>query len=141
MKYWVLMILALFAAGGAHTSSAQAQSIGFAGAIKILGESCGADIQKYCKNVNLGDNRIQACLAENQDKLSQKCKTDYVTVYKMLQNRFAAQEAVGKICDRDAQNLCKLVKPGKGHLLKCLLKAEPSVSSACNQAITNAGYR
>ena len=135
----VLAAVALLGISGG--SGAFAQTIGFADAIKVLHSSCGADIEKYCKNVNLGNNRIQQCLQKNEANVSDQCKADYAGVYIMLQKRFAAQEAVTKVCDRDIQQLCKLVKKGKGHVLNCLLKAEPSVSDKCNQAITDAGYR
>ncbi|MBA5778793.1 hypothetical protein H2509_16835 [Stappia sp. F7233] len=135
-------ILAAFSvAAGLGVGAASAETIGFAEAIKILGASCGADIEKYCKNVNLGGGRIQQCLVENEAKVSAQCKTDYAGVFALLQQRFAAQAAVEKVCNRDTQQYCKLTKPGKGNILKCLLKAEPSVSAKCNQAITDAGYR
>ncbi|NRG16763.1 hypothetical protein HPQ64_03555 [Rhizobiales bacterium] len=140
-KIFVFLAMASMFGVWGGGNAAFAQTIGFADAIKILHASCGADIEKYCKNVNLGNNRIQQCLQKNEAKVSDQCKADYAGVYIMLQKRFAAQEAVTKVCDRDIQQLCKLVKPGKGHVLNCLLKAEPSVGDKCNQAITDAGYR
>ena len=138
-----LTLAALMLAGIALTlgAAAHAQTVGFADAIKILHSSCGADIEKHCKSVNIGNGRIQQCLAENAERISPQCKADYVGVYLSLEARFAAQSAVSKICDRDARQYCDGVQPGKGHVLRCLLKAEPSVSEACNQAITDAGYR
>ncbi|WP_349357652.1 cysteine rich repeat-containing protein [Stappia sp.] len=129
------------AAALAAAAPAAAQTVGFADAVKILHSSCGKDIETYCKSVNLGNGRMQQCLADNADKISATCKADYVQVYLSLEARFAAQAAVGQICDRDARQYCSGTKPGKGHVLTCLLKAEPSVSAACNQAITDAGYR
>jgi len=119
----------------------RAETIGFAQAIKILADSCGKDIEKHCKNVNLGNNQIQACLQQNEAKISAGCKTDYARVMVLLQARFAAQAAVGQICNRDAQALCQKTKPGSGHILKCLNIAQRSLSPACNQAIIDAGYR
>ncbi len=89
----------------------------------------------------MGNNRISECLQKNESKVSQQCKADYAGVRILLEQRFAAQEASVKICDRDIQQYCKLVKPGRGNVLKCLLKAEPSVGAKCNQAINDAGYR
>ncbi|SDU26391.1 Cysteine rich repeat-containing protein [Stappia sp. ES.058] len=136
---WAAIFLlagALFLAQGA-----KAQTIGFADAIRILSSSCGADIQKYCKSANIGNNRIQECLAENEARISPQCKADYAGVYISLQTRFAAQSVVMKICDRDIRQLCSGTQPGKGHVLRCLLKAQPSVNADCNQAIDDAGYR
>ncbi|WP_208980135.1 cysteine rich repeat-containing protein [Roseibium suaedae] len=118
-----------------------AQTVGFADAIRILSSSCGNDIGKYCKKENLGNNEITQCLQANESKLSQQCRADKDRVGVLLQERFAAQAAVGKTCDRDIQQFCKLVKPGNGYVLRCILKAKPSVSNACNQAIDLAGYR
>jgi hypothetical protein len=126
------------ALGGA--SPAAAQTIGYAQAIDILADSCGNDILKHCKGINLGGGRIEACLAQKPG-VSAKCKADLVQVQGLLAARAAAQAAVAEICNRDAQQFCKMTKPGKGNLLNCLLKAAPSVSANCNAAIDAAGYR
>jgi len=125
----------------ATTPSAIAQTVGFADAIKILSASCGKDIESYCKSATLANNEIMQCLDKNQAKVSQKCNADRVTVVSLIQARLAAQAAAPKICERDAAQYCKGVKPGAGHILRCLLKAQPSVSEKCNTAIDLAGYR
>jgi hypothetical protein len=130
----LVLVLGLAAPAGAQT-------IGYADAIDILAKSCGADILKYCKGVNLGNNRVAECLAKHAAAVSPKCKSDYVEVVALLDKRAAAQAAVAGICQRDAQQFCKLVKTGKGNILNCLLKAAPSVGAKCNQAIDDAGYR
>ncbi|MCV0426001.1 MAG: hypothetical protein K5905_11040 [Roseibium sp.] len=121
--------------------AAFAQTVGFAEAIKILSASCGQDIEKYCKSATLANNGIGKCLQENQAKVSQKCNADRAVVASLIQERLAAQAAAPKICDRDAAQYCKGVKQGAGHILRCLLKAQPSVSAKCNTAIDLAGYR
>ncbi|MCK7615292.1 hypothetical protein [Roseibium sediminicola] len=125
----------------ATTPSAIAQTVGFADAIKILAASCGKDIESHCKSATLANNEIMQCLEKNQAKVSQKCNADRVTVVALIQERLAAQAAAPKICERDAAQYCKGVKPGAGHILRCLLKAQPSVSQKCNTAIDLAGYR
>lgn len=124
----------------AAPAPATAQTIGYAQAINILAQSCGSDILKYCKGINLGDGRVESCIEQNP-KVSQTCKADLVKVRQLLAARAAAQAAVSEICNRDAQQFCKMTKQGKGHILNCLLKAAPSVSSKCNAAIDAAGYR
>lgn len=121
--------------------AAMAQTVGFADAIKILAASCGKDIESYCKTATLANYGIGQCLEQNQSKISQKCNADRVVVASLIQERLAAQAEAPKICNRDAQQYCQGVKPGAGHLLRCLLKAEPSVSKKCNTAIDLAGYR
>lgn len=125
----------------ATTPSAIAQTVGFADAIKILAASCGKDIESHCKSATLANNEIMQCLEQNQAKVSQKCNADRVTVVALIQERLAAQAAAPKLCERDAAQYCKGVKAGAGHILRCLLKAQPSVSEKCNTAIDLAGYR
>ncbi|MHA7777217.1 hypothetical protein [Roseibium sp. M-1] len=122
-------------------SAAASQTVGFAEAIKLLAASCGKDIQAHCQSASLANNGITACLEKNQSKISQKCNADRVVVIGLIQARLAAQAEVAQICNRDMAQYCKGVKPGAGHMLRCLLKAQPSVSSKCNSAIDLAGYR
>ncbi len=131
-----LIALVVLVAGG----PAAAQTIGYADAMGILVKSCGPDIEKYCKKVNLGNGRIEGCLADNAANVSAACKADYAQVYVMLQARFAAQEAVPKLCGADVKNLCPDITRGKGYTLQCLLNKR-RLSRRCSQAITDAGYR
>lgn len=139
MKTFISGILIVFAmiAGVAPAAS---KTIGYADAMGILVKSCGKDIEQHCKDVRLGDNRIQNCLATNADKVSATCKADYARAYVLLQERFAAQESAGKICAGDAKRLCPGVTRGKGYVLQCLLNKR-NLSRACSQIITDAGYR
>ena len=136
--YRAFLVAGLLAVSGLP---AMAQTVGFADAIKILGNSCGKDINTYCKTANLGNNQIGQCLEQNKSKISAQCQADWVKVTALLEARFAAQAAVPKLCDRDIQQRCNLVKPGNGNVLRCLLKAQKSVGTKCNQAIDAAGYR
>ena len=139
---WALFAVAAVAAIAmlGPVQPASAQTIGYAQAIDILADSCGEDILKHCKGINLGGGRVEGCLMDSP-KVSQACKVDLVRVQQLLAARAAAQAAVGEICNRDAQQFCKMTKPGKGHILNCLLNAAPSVSANCNAAIDAAGYR
>lgn len=128
--------LIILAAGG----PAAAQTIGYADAMSILVKSCGPDIEKYCKNVNLGNGRIEGCLADNAANVSDSCKADYAGVYVALQARFAAQEAVPQLCAGDVNRLCPDITRGKGFTLQCLLNKR-RLSNRCSQGITDAGYR
>jgi len=123
------------------SSAAFSQTVGFADAIKILAASCGKDIKAHCQSASLANNGIMTCLEKNQSKVSEKCNADRVVVIGLIQARLAAQAEVAKICNRDMAQYCKGVKPGAGHMLRCLLKAQPSVSNKCNTAIDLAGYR
>jgi hypothetical protein len=122
-------------------SAAPAQSMSFEDAAKVLLSSCGGDINKYCRNVNLGAGQMRNCLARNQAKVSGQCKADYSRVFAAVQKRAQARVAVLKICDADASRLCGMVQKGDGQILECMLTAQRGVSPRCNQAITDAGYR
>jgi hypothetical protein len=125
----------------AAAPAASAQTVGFADAIKILAASCGTDIEKFCRTATLGNNGITQCLEQNQARVSQKCNADRAVVISLIRERLAAQAAAPELCRRDAAQYCKGVKEGAGHVLRCLLKAQPSVSNRCNTAIDLAGYR
>ncbi len=139
MRVMFLALSTAFAIGLAMP--AMAQTVGFGDAIKILGASCGKDIETYCKSAHLANNEIGQCLEKNQAKVSAQCNTDRVKVAALLEARFAAQAAAPKICARDAAQKCQGVKAGSGHVLRCLLKAQRTVSDKCNEAIDLAGYR
>jgi hypothetical protein len=107
----------------------------------VLARDCGADVEKYCKGLNLGNNRIADCLAANRAQVSPVCIATMVAVSASLQKRLAAQASVIKICRGDAARRCTGVVQKDAHILDCLVKAERTVSAKCNQAITDAGWR
>jgi hypothetical protein len=125
----------------AFVAPSSAQTIGYAEAADRLGLACGADIQKYCKNVNLGNGRINSCLEQNQANVSLQCKLTRAEVFQLLQKRAVAQAVVRKVCDTDIRRLCAGVVQDDGYLLECGLKAWRALSDKCQQAITDAGWR
>ena len=132
-----IAIAAAFAATLA--GPAAAQTIGFAEAIDILARACGNDIERHCRTANLANNEIGRCLA--QSNVTPQCGDVLVRVRTSIAARMEAQASAERVCDRDIQRLCRMTRPGRGHILRCLLTAERSVSAACNAAITNAGWR
>lgn len=138
MAIRIAFALALFAG---FIGTAQAQTIGYADAISILQRSCGSDISRYCSKAHLANFEVTRCLADHQSSISSQCATDLSRVNQSLQARIAAQNSVEQICATDVRRRCPMTKPGRGHVLQCLLKAERTVSNACNTAITNAGWR
>ncbi len=123
------------------STTAFSQTIGYADAISGLAAACGADIRKFCKGVNLGNDRLRNCLNQNQANVSSQCKVGYTRAMDLLQKRVTAQRSVTKICDSDIRRLCGGVQPGDGNILNCVLLAQKQVSVQCNQAVTDAGYR
>ena len=123
------------------TSAAEAATISYADAVTTLAANCGADINKLCKGLNLGNNRISDCLAQKAAQVSPQCNATLSAVLTSIQERLQAQVAVTKLCRDDASRRCEGVVPGEAHILTCLLKAKNVVSRKCNQAITDAGWR
>lgn len=118
-----------------------AATISFADAMTILARDCGADVKKFCKNENLGNDRIRSCLVENQAKISPVCAQSLVAVIASVEQRLKAQASVVNVCRGDASRWCQGVVAGDAHLLDCLLKTKRVVTAKCNAAITNAGWR
>lgn len=125
----------------AVTSGATAQTVGYADAIQILSKSCGSDISRYCGNATLANYGIGRCLEGARDKVSSQCLADLDRVRRDIAARSKAQADAESICANDIRRLCPMTQRGRGHVLVCMLKAEPSVSKRCNQAITDAGWR
>jgi hypothetical protein len=124
----------------ALTSSASAQTMSFEQAAVVLLNSCGKDIGKYCRGVNLGAGRMRNCLLQNPS-VSTACKTDWARVAAAVQKRAEARLTVLKVCEAEATQLCGLVQKGDGQILDCMITAQRGVSAKCNRAITDAGYR
>lgn len=126
----------------AAASPAFAQTISYGEAMDKLIAACGADVDKYCKDVRLGGSRIQDCLSANAG-VSGICKVTLGEVDALLQKRAEAQAAVPELCKSEAKRLCENFREGRGRVLRCLTREENArnVSKACNTAITNAGWR
>jgi hypothetical protein len=123
-------------------SPALAQTISYGEAMDKLIAACGADVDKYCKDVRLGGSRIQECLSGNAG-VSGICKVALIEVNDLLAKRAAAQAAVPELCKSEAKRLCENFREGRGRVLRCLTREENArnVSKGCNTAITNAGWR
>lgn len=129
------------AAMAAGLGGASAQTISYSEAGALLARSCGADIEKYCAKVNLGDGALRDCLLAQQSKINPQCVADYQAVVASIAARNAAQQAVPKLCRDDVARHCQGMVPGDAHFLSCLNASYRVVTAACNQAIVNAGWR
>lgn len=117
-----------------------AQTVGYADAIDQLGITCGPDIAKHCKNESLGGGRVRECLLRNQGKVSARCVGSINALTSLLQKRAAARASVMRVCDLDIKRRCSGVEAGDGNLLECFYKTKQNISSACQQAVADAGY-
>lgn len=124
----------------AVTSVAQAETISYADAVTTLAKDCGADIQKFCSGMNLGNGAIASCLQQNVAKVSPVCTSSLNNVTASIGQRLKAQTAYFDVCRHDIAQHCRGIK-GDGYQLSCLVKSQRIVGSQCNQAITDAGWR
>ncbi len=134
-----ISLAALMLVGWAST--APAQTISYAQAGAMLAKSCGPDINRLCPKANLGGGELKICMDGKISQVSAQCKTDYALAMAGIAARDAAQDSIVKVCNADARQYCSGMVPQDGNLLSCLLEATKVVSKACNQAITDAGYR
>jgi hypothetical protein len=119
--------------------AARAETMSYAGAITKLADDCGADIQKLCKGINLGNGRIADCLEQNAAKVSPTCKASMTSVFASITQLEQAQVAYSQVCRGDMAMRCNGVR-GDGNILACLNKKK-LVTKNCNQAISDAGWR
>lgn len=134
----VLLALSLLL-GGIGTAAAQTMS--YADAVDQLASACRGDLAKYCRNVELGNGRLRACLDAHQNVVSPGCQQTRAMVYASISRRAAAQRDIGRICDADIERLCG-TSHADAHLVECLLSVAPSaMGPACNQTFTDTGWR
>src|SRR5499426_1034757 len=138
MKIGTIALVALALCAAA--APARAQSIGYADAVGQLGTTCGSDIGKYCKGVNLGGGRLVGCLQQKGEAVSSRCRASMVALGTLLTTREQARAAVPRVCDADIRRVCAGVQAGDGNLMECFYKARQNISGPCQQAVADAGY-
>lgn len=120
---------------------AQAQTMSYAQAGALIARDCGADIERHCRTVNLGNGALFNCLSENKAKVSPQCFADIDAVKASLARRIAAQHDALSLCAPDAAKLCQGVVAGDANILNCLQTASRAVSTRCKAALTDAGWQ
>lgn len=45
------------------------------GRLRFVKQECGADIQQFCGDVELGEGRIFSCLSSKEAEISESCST------------------------------------------------------------------
>jgi hypothetical protein len=134
----IFLALALSLGG---IGAAAAQTMSYADAVDQLAAACRTDLAKYCKNGELGNGRLRACLDAHQNVVSPRCQQTRAMVYASIARRAAAQRDIGRICDADIERLCG-TSHADAHLVECLLSVAPTaMSPACNQTFTDTGWR
>jgi hypothetical protein len=83
-------------------------------------QPCKADIEKFCKDIKLGQGRIEKCIQQHERELSPACR-DLIT-----------EE---KACEADVAKFCKGVKPGEGRIVNCLKQHQRELSPGCGNSL------
>src|SRR6478752_569014 len=61
-------------------------------------ESCGKEINRFCKGVAAGDGRLLACLYSREKSLSPKCKPAVSAALERLNASYTALANAQRIC-------------------------------------------
>ena len=137
----LVTIVAASAAISTASHSAPAETTNFESSATILAESCGKDIDDYCRGVNLDPARRKDCLVRNDDSMSPQCKNDYPRAIGAIGQRVAARTTLMKLCNWEMNHLCGEVRQDPVQGLQCLLQSTKKNTPNCNKAIDAAGYR
>lgn len=101
------------------------------GAMKDMHKSCGADVGKFCKDVQPGHGRIAVCLNEHAAELSPTCKKTVDTVTTQMNAHMEMHAA----CAGDVQKLCPEVPAGSGAVGMCLGEHTKELSPDCKKHV------
>lgn len=72
--------------------------------------------------------------------MSAQCKATYFKAFEAIQKRIAARVTVANACQREIVKLCSGSTKETSKSIPCLITAS-GVSTRCQQAISDAGYR
>ncbi len=133
-----IVLAALLLITGAKPSSAD--TIGYAEALGHLAATCGKDINRFCGKDNLGGGQVAECLERHQSQVSPNCKAASREAASLLIRRSDARASVASICELDRLKFCGSIQPGDAQILGCMYKVRRNLSSACAQALVDAGY-
>ena len=128
------------------TCAAVAQTVGYAEAFDKIAVACGKDIDKFCKNTNLGGGRVEQCLDQGQTGVSANCKTVMSGLRAQLQKRAEARATAMGVCEVDILRLCSGIQPDDGKGMECLSyecclnKVWRNTSAQCQRTAMDAGY-
>ncbi|WP_295905332.1 cysteine rich repeat-containing protein [uncultured Bdellovibrio sp.] len=92
---------------------------------------CAKDRETLCAGVEHGGGAIAKCMKENKDKVSGECKAH---MEKMKGHMKEMKEA----CHDDVEKFCADVKPGKGHMMKCMKEHKEELSASCKEEVASA---
>ncbi|OKY74642.1 MAG: hypothetical protein BM485_12410 [Desulfobulbaceae bacterium DB1] len=142
MKKRIVMVFLLIAAAALPAHAADDPlTQGARDALETFTEGCRQELTTFCKDVTPGEGRILACLYAFQDKVSLRCEYALYDSIGQLDRTLAnLSYAIGE-CRDDLKAHCSEIKPGEGRLLDCLNNKENKISTRCNNALKDVGYK
>ena len=99
--------------------------------MKGMHKACGADVDKFCKDVQPGHGRIAVCLNEHAGDLSPACKPVAQDIAAKMNEPMQMHEE----CSGDVQKLCSDVPAGSGRIGFCLGEHSAELSAPCKKHI------
>ena len=103
--------------------------------MQAFDEACKGDVEKFCKNVQLGHGRMASCLRDNSANLSAACKDEMAKMDERHKQMRERMHSAAEACKGDVEQYCKDVQPGGGRVGKCLKTNEGKLSAACKAAL------
>ena len=94
-------------------------------------KACGADVEKFCKDVPPGHGRVAVCLNEHPADLQPGCKA---VVGKVMEHMNEPMQAHAD-CAADVQKFCGDVPAGMGRTGFCLGEHSGELSPACKTQV------
>ncbi len=111
------------------------------GPVETFLQGCKSELDTYCKDVTLGDNRLLACIYAHEDKLSGRCEYALYDAAAQLEHAVASLSYTAAECEDDLEKYCANVEVGEGRLLACLDQNDKKVSGRCKQALKDVGLK
>ena len=104
-------------------------------AIAIASEGCKVELEKYCKDVTPGEDRLLKCLEAHEDKVSHRCEYALFKASNRFEEFLMAFKHLAHECASDIDSKCPGIPAGDGRIAQCLIDHKDKVSAQCTQAM------
>jgi len=93
------------------------------------------ELDKYCKDVTPGEDRLLKCLEAHQDKVSHRCEYALFKASHRFEEFLMAFKHLAHECASDVDSKCPGIPAGDGRIAQCLIDHKDKVSAQCTQAM------
>lgn len=97
---------------------------------QIAEMKCEAEVQQYCPDSLLGEDR-RRCVLQRMKRLDLPCQQ----IVRQRLVRWTESEGHRIACAEDVKRVCLTVQPGDGRILQCLQEHEQELSEGCYQSL------